>query len=533
MPTLPDSLQRNIDIAPRDTQKIEALLAAGEYYYSLFTTEGYYKAADYYQQALKVALVNKPEPFYSYCYLSLGQIHDALGTPEDLPKALALYEKYYENIVASKQDTAHLMGALQFLSNVQSRLNLKEPFLSSLAKMFAFAGNSVSMKERISAYAAHVMCKMGDFDKARTYLKNINPDEQNLKKLGAYAFKNYQHAQLYMAANEKSSKKIIAVGERLFGHVTKKTDSLEIADLLGAMLGKLGDFKTAYKYQELEHQLYEEVVRVQSLADVNKSLLESELTLKEENMRLQKTQNRFLTVILLLSGLALVVFAWLYYQNRQKSRILDQQVRYNNTLLQEVHHRVKNNLQLINSFMFLQQSKPDLTADALIREMQSKIGALSLVHQTLHAGQRYDEVELRGYFEQLLAQVIDINNPKNSDVNYKMDIDDIVLHLESVTPLAFLAIELILNTLKHVTPKRSLTFIDISIKSKNNTLYLKYADNGEGLPTNINFDAPKSTGLRLIKRLANQLNAKIKIDNNEQGLVYFLEIPIKNNEMIK
>ena len=526
-----DSLQFRIDTTQIPERKAMALMDLGGFYYEKYTIEGYNQAAEYYTKALEISLkANNPDTL-DQCYLSLGQVYDALGD-DKLPKALEYYQKHVEWAIAVR-DTDSLLGAYLTVASVQMRLKKYDDSKKTLSDLTQLTPkmNSLKINNRVLSAAAFFCSKMDDFSLCQRYFNAINLTKDTIKN-GNYPFKKYYNlANFYVLGKQKKYPEALKAGELALKETTTNTDSMDICSILGTFAHGLGNDSAAYRYRNLEHQIYGQMMNIESLKDVKNSLLKSELMLKEEHVQLQKSYRNWLILGLSVLGIAFGVIVRLNFLNQKQNKKLKNQVSENTMLLQEVHHRVKNNLQLISSFMHLQQMKKDLTTDELVKQMQSKIGALSLVHQMLQSQQVQEKVMLKSYFEQLISQTIAMHADGKSEIECTINMDDTTLSLDSITSLAFLTMELLMNTIKYVLPQKLDCKINISAHSKSGILFFEYGDNGFGLPSNVNFNAPKTTGLRLVKRLAAQLNTPVKLINESNKLVYALEIPL-NNEIL-
>jgi two-component system sensor kinase len=270
------------------------------------------------------------------------------------------------------------------------------------------------------------------------------------------------------------------------------------------------------------------------MSEASNTLLQSELKLKEENEKLlqqkqssQQTLNKFLIIGILLLAALFALLLWQAIVRHKQNKILSTQVEENKLLLNEVHHRVKNNLQIISSFMLLQQAKNGNTEnDELLKQLQSKIGALALVHQMLQNQQVHEKVMIKNYFEQLTTQIIATHTNNDNGLQCRVEMDETVLSLDSITSLAFIAIELLLNTIKYVVPYHSITEVLLKARSDKNKLLFTYSDSGSGLPPGIDTNKPTTTGLRLIKRLAVQLGSELETYREAGKFIYKIKIPL-------
>jgi PAS domain S-box-containing protein len=182
-------------------------------------------------------------------------------------------------------------------------------------------------------------------------------------------------------------------------------------------------------------------------------------------------------------------------------------------LLREVHHRVKNNLQIIISLLNLQSRY--LTDEATLsafRESQNRIKAMSLVHEKLYQSADISKIELDKYLMFLGNNLLQFFGMKGKGITLTMDIRDISLAIDTAIPLGLMINEMISNSLKYAFPNRVRGEISIAIHRQDNTLSIVYKDNGVGIPQDFDWKNAKSLGLRLVISLVEQLRGTIKLD---------------------
>ncbi len=182
----------------------------------------------------------------------------------------------------------------------------------------------------------------------------------------------------------------------------------------------------------------------------------------------------------------------------------------NENLLKEIHHRVKNNLQIIISLLRMQSSEmKSKEAKDNFQEAINRIMAMSLIHQKLYSNKETSTVNLKSYIEELILEIIHANSLKQKDVRLSIEntIDEI--DLTTLIPLGLLLNELASNTLKHSTAEDGSTEIRIKMKSENKTIYFDYADNGVWVDKE---EDSNSFGLELIDILTEQMNGQKTLD---------------------
>jgi two-component system, sensor histidine kinase PdtaS len=528
---LPDSLQRKIQTAPDTTSKIYALLDAGDFYYQQYNADGYSKAAGYYEKARLVANTTADSNLIGITYHSLGQVYDAVGD-ESLPKALEYYKIFNRTSFLSK-DTPVILRSFINVSHTLMRLNRQQECIASLEKLTSLAKqyNKIKNLNRVYVVAAYITTRINRYDLSRTYFDKIDVKNDTITN-GSLSYKNwYQLTKVYLLGAEKKYSEALAAGEEALQVCNNQSDSMAIFNYLVNFAASAGQYKTAFEYKQKEMQLYGNITRNNSLTAVNNTLLKSELKLKEENgtllikqQSIQKRINLWLTLGLVGMGLALAGTFLLATARRKQSKELIKQVNENKLLLQEVHHRVKNNLQIVNSFLLLEENKENGGNKTFIRELQTKIQAIALLHQKLHTNQQYGDVELQPYFEQLTSSIIASHTTNGEVINYTVNSNGLHLNQDKVISLALITTELLLNSIKYVAHKQPCT-ISITITANGNDVIYQYTDNGTGLPVALNFDKLTTTGLLLVKQLTKQLGGTVQYAKEENKSGFKIIIP--------
>jgi two-component sensor histidine kinase len=182
-------------------------------------------------------------------------------------------------------------------------------------------------------------------------------------------------------------------------------------------------------------------------------------------------------------------------------------------LLREVHHRIKNNLQIIISFLNLQSRyMTDGTTLSAFRESQNRIKAMALVHEKLYQSTDISRINLDDYVRFLGNSLFQFFGMKGKGITLTMDIRDISLVIDTAIPIGLMINELISNSLKHAFPGEREGEISIAIKRENNSLSILFRDTGVGIPQDIDWQNAKSLGLRLVVSLVEQLQGTIELD---------------------
>jgi len=191
------------------------------------------------------------------------------------------------------------------------------------------------------------------------------------------------------------------------------------------------------------------------------------------------------------------------------------------TLLKEIHHRVKNNMQAIKSLIGLQARYiKDEEVRELFKNTKNRINSMAMVHEMLYQTEDVSKINGKTYIFNLINQLINSYKAYNNEVKFEVLMDDVKLNIDTLIPLGLIITEIITNTLKYGSNHKSIIVINVALKISYDSQYLMIiSDDGPG------FELPKteninSLGLRLIFRLISQLNGQIKKDDNFKGTKY-------------
>ena len=204
------------------------------------------------------------------------------------------------------------------------------------------------------------------------------------------------------------------------------------------------------------------------------------------------------------------------------------------TLLKEIHHRVKNNLQVISSLLFLQSdsiSDPNLLHS--LEESRSRVKSIALIHEKLYKSKDLERLDFAEYVTDLLANLLHTYAVHKERAVLHTDIEDIWLGIDTAIPCGLIITELVTNALKHAFPGDSRGEIWIRLhKSEAQTYVLIVRDNGVGLPPHLDWRQSKSLGLMLINDLTKQIEGNIEAisSSGTEFTLTFKELQYKERE---
>ena len=208
----------------------------------------------------------------------------------------------------------------------------------------------------------------------------------------------------------------------------------------------------------------------------------------------------------------------------EKNAELKELVGEKEVLLKEIHHRVKNNLQIITSLLSLQSSFIDDRATrGLFRYSQYRINSMAMIHEMLYQSADISKINYKSYAERLLHSLVVSMKGANHNVNIKLDVPEMTLNVDTAIPLGLLINEVVTNALKYGIKDKDPGTLHLQISKHGHDNYLmRIGDDGPGFTKDINFRDSHSLGLTLIHKLSIQLGGSIEKNNDFDGTEYLL-----------
>ena len=200
-------------------------------------------------------------------------------------------------------------------------------------------------------------------------------------------------------------------------------------------------------------------------------------------------------------------------------------------LLKEVHHRVKNNLQIITSLLNLQASKiKDKKLEAMFRDSQGRVKTMALIHEKLYRSENLSEVNFADYVDSLTRFMLSTVSGNRERISIKQDVDKILLSVDKAIPCGLIINELVTNALKYAFPDGNGGEIIVSCKrGADRRIVLEISDNGVGIPGEVDLENTGTLGMQLVTSLIGQLDGTIRIDR-ESGTRFTLEFGCERRE---
>lgn len=201
-------------------------------------------------------------------------------------------------------------------------------------------------------------------------------------------------------------------------------------------------------------------------------------------------------------------------------------------LLKEVHHRVKNNLEVINSLLSLQAYRiSDSTARQLLEETSNRVHAIADIHRLLYQSPDLAEIDIRKVLEALAHKLFAFYSVDPDRVRLIVEISEFNVDIQRAVPVALILNELVSNALKHAFPNGRRGSIHVRVQSEGSKCFLSVADDGIGLPSGMDLAALPSLGLQLVRVLAEQLCGHFQMQS-QPGTRYILTFPSKTGSSL-
>lgn len=216
--------------------------------------------------------------------------------------------------------------------------------------------------------------------------------------------------------------------------------------------------------------------------------------------------------------ITLIVVGWIISLRstvKSQTEDLKQSLEEKEVLLREIHHRVKNNLAIMSGLFELQLdgTENEETKKAL-RNSQSRLKSMALVHDKLYRTSTLTEIEMSHYITELVKSLRNTFTSPDQNIDLEFTFDDVRLDIDQAIPCGLLINEIVVNAFKHAFDNKESGLIKISMKKQKETAELIIADNGQGIPEDFDLHEKSSLGMMLIETFKNQLEAKLEVDNS-------------------
>ncbi|MER3318089.1 MAG: sensor histidine kinase [Allomuricauda sp.] len=501
-------------------QKRELGLTNNVSFYDIYSNLGLYrKARNQYIMEVKPTIADNDSYGLAKYHSKVGnylRLDDSAPTAlSELKKAKAYLDVYVNDISTQKSESdifeseilkAEIEGNIAKCHVMLGEYEVAIPLLETSIETLKKSSNNKNQSEVVdnTLFLAEANLQMDRFAAAKKHL-DVDFDNitvlQTIKKnslLAAFYDKveNYKNASIYYKRNE-----------RIKDSLAKKQSALIKQQLV-----------TIVANEDLENsqRLIDEQKRINELA-------RSEMKAKDERINLV-----FISLIFTLLGFAGLVYAYLKSIKNQRliaeqKHIIENSLVEKDSLLKEIHHRVKNNLQMVSSLLSLQtKNTRSKAAIEALEEGKSRVKAMALIHQKLYQNDDLSVIEMQGYIESLINSVQSVYKKGGHNISITIDAEGTELDIDRAIPFGLILNELVSNSFKYAFPENDDDGkIYIHLRKNGDQGYFEYTDNGIGLPEDTDERAHSSMGIRLINRLVNQLQSKLNVDRQVEGVRFW------------
>ena len=556
-----DSLENLLSKTTQDTLKILLLNdLAWEYAYT-----SPQKAQEYAQKSLELSLKTKFSRGQASSYGMLGIIKDIQGESQEALnfylKELAIEEKlgnkssiaatltnigalhfnqeqyeqalkYFQRSLRIEKETKNDLGALGSLINIGIiHKNLRkyqeaEAFLQEANKL-----NEQVRDEQQQAYIwanlASVALSEGKREAvvAIDYFNKAIAINEKTENQSALAISYNGLSEAYRLQSNFSTSVAYAQKALIYAQKLKAQKQIQASLLnLAQAYEKMGEYAKAYNYFQEYTEIKEKLINEANYKQIAEAEAKfqneaQKRIIAEKEISLEKSQrNLWLTLGLLGVFVVVASLLWGLFRSKQKSNTIlktqkqrtEKALKDREILLQEIHHRVKNNLQIVSSLLNLQsrQSQDKDTTEA-IRQATNRVKSMALLHQNLYQNENLQLVNAKDYISQLVKSLMSAYKSSVHSVEIEKNIEELHLDIDLMMPLGLILNEWLTNAFKYAFLENQEGKVRVSLFRKEDKLVLEVRDNGIG----IDKQAESSFGRNLVEMLAEKLEANIYYKN--------------------
>ncbi|NYB52156.1 MAG: PAS domain S-box protein [Methanobacteriaceae archaeon] len=214
-------------------------------------------------------------------------------------------------------------------------------------------------------------------------------------------------------------------------------------------------------------------------------------------------------------------------ERKEFEKSLKSSLKEKEVLIREIHHRVKNNMQIISSLLNLQkQYVNDDEAVNVLLESQNRVRSMAMIHEKLYKTRNFSEINFADYIKSLVDDLFHSYGADPAKIKKKMILKEVMLGLETAIPCGLIISELVTNTLKYAFPNDMKGEFKIELDSDGEKYCLTISDDGVGIPPHINFGETETLGLQLVSTLVNQLEGRVELSRNKgtKFRIFFREL---------
>lgn len=490
------------------------------------------KALSLYYDLIKKATVYNNWELVAQTYISIARVHEIIERPNDCLRNLKIARE-----IINKHDlkVANSYFALRYSSYHRIFDNLDSAIV--YAKIAIQEGKKYNVKRSI--VDGHLLMGILSRDESEAIYHHKQAAILFLERKAFLpaSLQRMNIAKRYMQSNQ--IKKAIAeldTAQTYIELIPKQYSDYYIAyGYLYEKKQKLfeieGNIDSAYFYLQKRLEAEEKAIFQTNQKEINQKEIAFAVEREQEKLLQEQKNTKYLIVgILIMALIMLVLFAAFYTNYRQKKIILkqnttifeknkklDTSLSHQTSLLSEVHHRVKNNLQLIISLTTLKSERvEDFSLKNQLQEITNKIYSIALIHEQLYQEENFERINTKEYFIKLL-DYFQAFQSENQLFSVDINVKNLFLNLDTILPIGIIFTELIGNSLKHAQLPNKQLHLDLSITQQEENYIFSYKDNGKGYSKEDIKLKNNGLGMLLIESMVRQLQAKSEVNDKGTG----------------
>ncbi len=477
---------------------IKTFHAWNYFYLGLINLElgNYDEAEKYYKKEYDYSVKQKRKDMEGFALMHLGNVFFA---KRDIKSAKNYYLK--ANTIFNKNDylKGKLISKKKIFSIYENENKLAEAIKIGEEYVVDYLKNSVQDDYLSGFYIklGRVFHKVGNSLKGEYYINKgfrhvtNNPNENNVNLIN-------QAYLTYKELNQHSK------ALKYYETVTKLKDSLLINE---KFTNQLAEANTKFETEQKEKELAQQKIATQ-----------------EQELLTQKANTRNWLLLLSLVAVAIVSFAiYKRYKSETKAKqIISIQKDTIENLQKELHHRVKNNLAIIDTFIEIAKEEfNDEKFDKKLTEIQNRIVSINEIHKQLYQSSDVTNLNIKNYIDVLSKNVV--QSFENKDISIHKNIENINLNADTSFPVGLIINEFLTNSYKYAFEKNK-GEVTIKMTDQGKNYILALSDNGKGLPDNFDIEQTETFGLRIIKLLTKQIDGVFNLES-KNGVQLTIQIP--------
>ncbi|MDP5168959.1 MAG: tetratricopeptide repeat protein [Bacteroidia bacterium] len=499
------------------------------------------KAIEFYTLAKDIAIEHHLDAELSYLLNNLGVVYRSMDKYED---ALSIYKQSLDiktrmNDLEGMANTEHNIGSAYV--HLANQAEAMEHYERAKGLFLQIGDSSEALSVTIALGTGYA--QLGKLSQAKILLEETLANPQLRVTEEDIVQGNISLANIYFQEGQYDlSLKLLLDAERRMASTNRQLIKANILLPLSKTYAALGNTEKAYAYLQSYLELYQELhseERQKLQEEMEAKYSNQEKTNQIQLQQLELDKERKLRIGFIGGITSLLLIATLLFWTLRSRSLANQELERKNQqikktlgekeiLMREIHHRVKNNLQVISSLLSLQSRNiEDPKALEVMKEGRNRVKSMALIHQNLYQDENLVGIDTVDYIEKLTKSLVSSYQVNEGNIKIHIDVDQIDLDVDVIIPLGLILNELISNSLKYAFPNKQEGSLHISLKQQDDWINLEVADNGIGMPQGFDLASTASLGMFLISSFSKKLNASFDLISGP-GTAVRLRIPVTN-----